>query len=177
MAGAGFIVLRIPTQPGWQGSALAPSESPVTRGLTNDRPFPRRSSNSGLDDGTRVERLGLGLGGLGDRPRRKQREYQFDALAKAPLLCGFQVLVREFCFNMFEHPRQRDGERDAWLLQVAGGHFPSTATTLASLILIRTVLCQILCHVGARTIFSFSVTGVSHRTCELASSHVAKIFL
>jgi hypothetical protein len=37
---------------------------------------------------------------------------QFGSPAKALFLGGFHLLVREFCFNVFQHPRQSDGERE-----------------------------------------------------------------
>jgi hypothetical protein len=41
---------------------------------------------------------------------RTQPAHQLGALAEAPLLGGTHFHVREFGFDCFQHPRQRDGE-------------------------------------------------------------------
>jgi hypothetical protein len=53
--------------------------------------------------------------------RREQPAHQFGTLAEAPLLGGTHFHVREFGFDRFQHPRQRDGEREEWSVHLGLG--------------------------------------------------------
>jgi len=52
--------------------------------------------------------------------RRKQPADQLDALAEAPSVGGTHFHVREVGLDRFEHPRQREGEREQGSVQVGG---------------------------------------------------------
>jgi hypothetical protein len=61
--------------------------------------------------------------GLSDRFQSEQPADQLGSSAEGLLLWSSQLLVREFCFNVFQQQRKRHSERNEGSVQVGGCHF------------------------------------------------------